>query len=150
MIRACRSDDIDTLMQIWLDANLCAHSFIPKTYWTDHYEQVKHMLPQAELYVYEEERSGEIEGFIGLTEDYIAGIFVREQYRSKGIGKQLLNYAKSFKQRLSLNVYQKNERAVHFYQREHFVVQSEHTDEATGENEYVMIWRGDHPCSLGF
>ncbi len=150
MIRACWNDDIDTLMQIWLDANLSAHAFIPKTYWTDHYEQVKHMLPQAELYAYEADRSGEIQGFVGLTDDYIAGIFVREQYRSKGIGKQLLNYAKSLKRSLSLNVYQKNERAVHFYQREHFVIQSEHTDEGTGESEYVMIWRGDCPCSLGF
>ena len=86
MIRVCQNDDMDTLMQIWLDANLCAHAFIPKTYWTDHYEQVKNMLPQAELYVYEEERSGEIKGFIGLTDDYIAGIFVKSQFRSKGIG----------------------------------------------------------------
>ena len=49
-----------------------------------------------------------IDGFIGLTGNYIEGIFVREVIQSKGIGKQLLNYAKGIKSSLRLSVYQKN------------------------------------------
>ena len=60
--------------------------------------------------------------------------------RSQGIGKLLLNYAKDRKAKLSLNVYQKNTRAIRFYEREGFDIKCEGLDEATGEKEYEMIW----------
>lgn len=44
------------------------------------------------------------------------------------------------KAKLILNVYQKNTRAIHFYQREGFEIQREGLDEDTGEKDYVMIW----------
>ena len=75
-----------------------------------------------------------------LAELYIEGIFVAKAARSKGIGKALLEYAKSRKPRLTLSVYQKNERALAFYQREQFTVQSEGIDEDTNEAEIQMLW----------
>ncbi len=42
---------------------------------------------------------------------------------------------------LRLNVYQKNARAISFYQREGFIIQCEGLDEATGEKEYIMLWK---------
>lgn len=126
-------------MQIWLEANIQAHSFIPKEYWTENYAMVKDMLPQAEIYVHEDDVN-QIDGFIGLTDHYIAGVFVKESAQSKGIGKQLLDYAKEIKSDMYLNVYQKNARAVLFYQREQFIVQSEGIDESTNEKEFTMAW----------
>ena len=76
-----------------------------------------------------------------LDGEYIAGIFVREKEQSLGIGKQLLDFVKSLKGQLKLNVYQKNERAIKFYTREQFEIQDEQTDEATGEAEYLMLWK---------
>ena len=61
--------------------------------------------------------------------------------QSCGIGKLLLDYIKNKKLRLRLNVYQKNIRALSFYQREGFDIQSEGLDEATGEKEYTMLWQ---------
>ena len=52
-----------------------------------------------------------------------------------------LNYIKDKKVRLQLNVYQKNARAISFYQREGFIIQCEDLDEATGEKEYTMLWK---------
>ena len=43
--------------------------------------------------------------------------------------------------RVRLNVYQKNARAISFYQREGFIIQCEGLDEATGEKEYTMLWK---------
>ena len=40
-----------------------------------------------------------------------------------------------------INVYQKNARAISFYQREGFIIQCEGLDEATGEKEYAMLWK---------
>ena len=42
---------------------------------------------------------------------------------------------------IRLNVYQKNARAISFYQREGFIIQCEGLDEATGEKEYTMLWK---------
>ena len=127
-------------MQIWLHSNLDAHPFIPASFWTDHFETVRDLLPQAELYVHEDKDTQQIDGFIGLTENHIEGIFVAESARSKGVGKSLLEYAKSRKPRLTLSVYQKNERALAFYRREQFAVHSEGIDEDTNEAEIQMLW----------
>lgn len=140
MIRRFREKDLTSIMQIWIDTNVKSHSFIPKEYWTDRYTMVEGILPQAEIYVYEHDGSHQIDGFIGLTGNYIAGIFVKEAAQSKGIGKQLLDYVKKIKPTLSLSVYQKNIRAVQFYQREQFIIQSEHIQFDTNEKELMMAW----------
>ena len=140
MIRKFENLDLDAVMQIWLQANLDAHAFIPASFWEAHFEMVRDMLPQAELYVHENEAPWQIDGFIGLTENHIEGIFVAKAARSKGIGKALLDYAKSRRPRLDLSVYQKNERAIAFYRREQFVVQAEGIGEDTNEAEIQMLW----------
>lgn len=140
MIRKFENLDLDAVMQIWLQANLDAHAFIPASFWEAHFEMVRDMLPQAELYVHEGEDTRQIDGFIGLTENHIEGIFVAKAARSKGIGKALLDYAKSRRPRLTLGVYQKNERALAFYRREQFAIHSEGIDGDTNEAEIQMLW----------
>ena len=140
MIRQYAECDIDTLMQIWLDTNIQAHNFISPDYWRNNFDMVRKMLPYAEIYVYEDEYSNQIDGFIGLNDNYIEGIFVKEATQSKGIGKQLLDYVKKFKSTLNLRVYQKNKKAVKFYLREKFSIQSENAGDNTGENEFIMAW----------
>ena len=139
MIRKLQNAYIDRVADIWLDANLRAHSFISPQYWKGNFETVKKMLPQAEVYVYENDR--EIWGFIGLNGEYIEGIFVSGEMQSRGIGKRLLDFVKTKKTELRLNVYQKNVRAIRFYQREGFKILREGMDEATGEKDYEMTWR---------
>ncbi len=78
MIRQYAECDIDTLMQIWLDTNIQAHNFISPDYWRNNFDMVRKMLPYAEIYVYEDEYSNQIDGFIGLNDNYIEGIFVKE------------------------------------------------------------------------
>lgn len=143
MIRAFKNNDLDAIMQLWLEGNLQAHAFVPSKYWRSNFVVVKSILPQAEVYVYENENTKQILGFIGLSDCYIAGLFVKASTQSQGIGKQLLNHAKSRKAHLSLSVYQQNTRALQFYKREHFTVQAEHVDTATQQKEYVMEWSQD-------
>ena len=139
MIRELRKADIIKVAGIWLDTNIKAHNFILAQYWESNYELVKDMLSHAEVYVYESD--GEIQGFIGLNGEYIEGIFVCDKLQSQGIGKLLLDFIKERRTKLSLNVYEKNTRAIHFYQKEGFEIQSEGLDEATGEKDYVMTWQ---------
>ena len=123
----------------WLDTNIRAHNFISKQYWQNNFNIVKEMLSQSEIYVYEEK--SEIQGFVGLSDKHIEGIFVSSKVQSKGIGNLLMCYVKNIKNQLSLSVYQKNIRAVNFYQKEDFNIQSENVDENTGEKEYIMTWK---------
>ena len=138
MIRELQKADINKVAYIWLDTNVAAHYFISSQYWQDNFELVKELLLQATVYVYEDNQ--EIQGFIGLNDDFIEGVFVSNEVRSHGIGKALLNYVKNKRNKLFLNVYQKNVRAIAFYHREGFEIQHSGFDEATKEKEYVMAW----------
>ena len=139
MIRKLLNGDVERGADIWLKTNMKADYFISNRYWTSNYELVKEMVSQSEVYVFEADKM--IQGFVGLNDEYIEGIFVAEETQSCGIGKLLLDYIKDKKVRLQLNVYQKNTRAISFYQREGFIIQCEGLDEATGEKEYTMLWK---------
>ena len=139
MVRELRKEDINKVADIWLDTNIKAHFFISAQYWKSNLELVKELLLQATVYVYEDNNG--IQGFIGLNDEYIEGIFVSDEMQSQGIGKILLNYAKDRRHKLLLNVYQKNTRAIAFYQREEFVIQYDGLDKATSEKDYVMVWQ---------
>ena len=106
MVRKLRNADVNKVADIWLDTNMKAHYFIPTQYWKSNFELVKELLLQATVYIYEDNQ--EIQGFIGLNDEYIEGIFVSDEMQSQGIGKILLNYAKDKRNKLLLNVYQKN------------------------------------------
>ena len=138
MIREFKMSDVEQVMKLWLAGNEDAHFFVPEEYWRIHYSEVQEALLEAEVFVYD---TGEkILGFVGMINEYIAGIFVDKDSRSHGIGTQLLDYIKQRHDRFSLEVYQKNVRAIAFYRRENFSILSEASDEDTGEKEYIMVW----------
>lgn len=138
MIRSFRETDIEAVMSIWLNANIEAHAFIDSEYWKGNFQAVKMMIPQAEVYV--SERNHEIDGFIGIIGDYIAGIFVDKSVRTKGIGSNLMEFAKQNREKLDLKVYKKNESAVNFYIHRGFQIKAEDIDMQTSEIEYTMVW----------
>ena len=73
MIRVVQKTDITKVADIWLDTNIKAHNFIPAEYWKSNFKSVKEALLLAEVYVYEYDT--EIQGFIGLNDEYVEGIF---------------------------------------------------------------------------
>ena len=133
MIREFQRDDINKVADIWLDTNIKAHNFIPAEYWKSNFKSVKEALLLAEVYVYEYDT--EIQGFIGLNDEYVEGIFVSGEMQSQGIGKILLNYAKDKRNKLFLNVYQKNARAISFYKREGNIVNKEKEQKEAAQSE---------------
>ena len=115
MIRKMKEEDITKVMTIWTKGNFYAHPFIERDYWISNYNKVKEeYLKQAETYVYEENE--EIKGFISiLNNTYIGALFVKKDFLRQGIGKRLLNYCKERKEKLTLQVYEKNVDATLFY-----------------------------------
>ncbi len=138
MIRRFENKDLDQVMSIWLQVNMESHSFIEADYWKNNYEMVREMIPKAEVFVSEE--NGQIRGFIGLIDTYIAGIFVKVAEQSKGVGTELLHTVMKLRDNLTLNVYKKNTKAVSFYQHYGFQIINQEIDESTLEEEYTMEW----------
>lgn len=136
MIRKLAQEDLEEVMSIWLETNIETHNFIEANYWRNNFEVVKEVLPQAEVYVDEED--GKIRGFIGITQGYIAGVFISRDYQAQGIGSRLLDKAKTLYPSLTLSVYAKNDRAVSFYLQKGFKIIKEQKDKSTNEQEYVM------------
>ncbi len=138
MIRKFEEKDTERVMQIWLEVNIETHNFVFSDYWLSQYQPVQEQLLQADIYVYEQDKK--IQGFVGMMDDYLAGIFVDKRCRSMGIGKGLLECVKKNYPAFTLNVYQKNQRAVDFYLREGLSVVSKGFDEDTAETDYTMAW----------
>lgn len=138
MIKNFKNQDLDKIMKLWLESNILAHNFIDCEYWKNNYDTVKSMISSATIYIFEQ--NDIIQGFIGLIDTYVAGIFVSPDFQSKGIGKMLLNYAKDKNKMLSLNVYKENIRAVNFYLHNNFIISNEQIDKNTGKIEFHMNW----------
>lgn len=131
--------DLKEVIEIWLETNLETHDFIESSYWENNTQAVSESLLQAEVYVYES--NNKILGFVGLDGEYIAGIFISSSSQSRGVGKKIMDYVKTKREKLYLNVYVKNKRAIHFYKRESFKVIKEELDKNTSEKEWVMSWK---------
>lgn len=140
---SCESDisgeRLKRVADLWLDANLEAHSFIDQHYWLSNYEPVKRQLAQATLFVATQSKT--IVGFLGITNNYIAGLFVDKRVRRQGVGRQLLDAVKAGRSELTLSVYEKNQAAYHFYNMQGFYKEAITIDEATGESVFEMKWQ---------
>ncbi len=138
MIREYKNSDSERVMEIWLSANLDAHSFIRAEYWKECYNVTAESIGKAEVYVAENEDG--ITGFVGLDGDNIEGIFVEADCRSQGVGTALIDFVKQRHSKLTLCVYEKNQRAAELYKREGFVPIRKKPDISTGETEILMKW----------
>lgn len=137
VIRRSKASDLDSIMEIWLNSNLDVHPFVAPSYWMSHYEAVKEAISEG-VTVYE--KDGEIIGFIGITEGYVAGLFVNKTKRGNGIGKALLDEAKKANSSLTLHVFEQNPDALRFYEREGFVRGQRQKNIDCDSMEFCMQW----------
>lgn len=126
------------LGNIWLNANIDTHTFIDTFYWIDNYSNVLNSLKDADVYVYKDGK--DIVAFCGLNDDYIAGLFVKEAYRDKGIGHALIRHLQSEYSHLTLKVFALNNRAVHFYTQLGFETIDSNIDK-TNHKKLLMEWK---------
>jgi putative acetyltransferase len=146
MIREYKPEDLNSIMEIWLQGNLQAHNFINPEFFQQNYDLVKMLIPMSTLYV--QDLNG-VKGFIGLTENYISGLFVDEKYRHQGIGNALINKAKQRNNELSVHVYKKNTVAIDFFLSQNFDIVSESINEETNEPELLMRCNVEHNVKIG-
>lgn len=136
--------DLDAAAEIWLDANIEAHSFIPRSHWEAAAEDARDAIRSAESLVFED-GPGDLAGFVCIANDQVEALFVRADRRSQGVGRQLLDEAKSGRGNLDLDVYIQNPRAFSFFKREGFDQHGVKVDPATSKMRAMMRWS----CNAG-
>lgn len=142
MIRLFKQKDLNQVMTIWLTGNLQAHDFINQQYWKEQADSVSQAISEAEVFVYTDQHDN-ILGFLGLIDTYIAGLFVDQNHRSKGIGHALMEEVKKYNEQLTVAVYQRNQGATDFYLREGFITIDSRLDPTTQEKEWLLEWHQD-------
>ncbi len=139
MIRPYRPSDAADLAQIWLNASIAAHRFMDPGFWRSQLAAMRdEHIPAGETYVYED--GGGLQGFITLRDKSIEALFVAPGSQGRGIGRELLNHAKTLRRTLELSVYANNARAAAFFLREEFRQSARRTDPYTGQPEMTMKW----------
>ena len=97
MIRKFSENDLNSVMEIWLNANLNAHFFISKEYWKRNFDAVKEMLPQAEIYVYEDEKNASELRLCRSDGELFGRNFCRRKFTLKGHRKDAFRLYKADK-----------------------------------------------------
>ena len=85
------------------------------------------------------ETEARVVGFCVREADNITGLYVASGSRNSGIGKALLDLAKSNRESITVWAYEKNERARKFYRREGFVEVGRELDEEDERSELIYI-----------
>ena len=143
MIREFRHTDMEPLLALWLESTICAHPFIPESYWYESEAVVRDVyLPAATTWVWDEE--GALKGFVSVMEQrFLGALFVAPEALRSGIGKALVQHVQRRFDVLSLEVYQKNQNAVNFYHALGFRIEDSAWQEDTQHPTWIMGWRAD-------
>lgn len=146
MIREFKSTDLDKVMEIWLQGNEQAHNFIDSNFFKQNFDIVEMLIPMSTVYV--QDLDG-VKGFVGITENYISGLFVEQGYRRQGTGKALVNKAKQRYNELFVHVYKKNTDTVNFFLSQNFEIISESINEESNESELLLRCDIEHNVKIG-
>lgn len=148
MIRSFENKDLDCIITIWLKASILAHDFVEQNYWIKKSDDMRKIhLPSSNTFVFLDPENSII-GFISLVKNYIAALFVTPEWQGKGIGKQLMDFAKQQHPILELGVYSKNSNSIVFYKKQGFKIVEKQVDPYTGEEETVMVYSNNFSQEL--
>ena len=143
MIRKWTAKSLDPVLTLWLESTTFAQPFIDEQYWHDSLALVRDVyLPAAQTWVWEENDT--LLGFVSVMDNqFVGALFVAPQALHRGIGSALLNEVKQRYPMLSLEVDQKNGRAVSFYHALGFRIEDGAWQEETKHPTWIMRWQAD-------
>ena len=130
MIRKYQERDLDHLLDVWYRASKIAHSFLDESFFISERNSIpKIYLPVAETYVFE--KDGRLVGFISLIGQEVGAIFVDPEMQGQGIGRALMDQARTLRGELELDVFKANIIGRRFYDLYGFKEAYEHIHEQT-------------------
>ena len=141
MIRDYRESDLEEYMAVWDAASAQAHPFLTDEFVADLRDKVANVyLPVTENWVWEAD--GHVVGFIALMGNEIGGLFVDPNHSRAGIGKALVDHARTQRDTLEVEVFTENPIGRAFYKKYGFTEIAQSVHEETGNG--VVRLRLDH------
>ena len=109
-------EDFDEIIEVWDLSVRATHHFLDENYRQRIKILLPSILPVVSLFVIRSEE-GRISGFLGVSDEKIEMLFIHPDFRGKGVGKALTEFAINglFKRKVDVN--EQNEQAVGFYKR---------------------------------
>ena len=131
MIRKYEEKDIDELIKVWYPASKLAHPFLKEEYFEQKRKTFTHPnLQRTETLVYE--KDNKVVGFITLMDELVYALFVDIDFQRMGIGRALMDHAKSIRPFLELYVFKDNEIGRNFYDKFGFNFVKDELHDETG------------------
>lgn len=129
--------EINDILKVWESSVRATHLFLKES----EIINLRQFVEQGALYVENflcVRNNDRIIAFIGINEDKIEMLFVSDEFRRKGIGKQLVNFAISNLKAEYVDVNEQNPKGIIFYEHMGFIVfeRSEFDDQG---NPYPIL-----------
>lgn len=138
MIRSYEEHDFTQITRIWIDAHIKERGFIPTDLWRNGIDTLKMSIDASEVYVVCDKRN--IHGFIELDNDEITGLFVTRDHHFRKALTQLLDYAKSGRDKLTLHALNKDIDSIRIYESCGFSDNGVCVNRFTNEPELLYVW----------
>jgi putative acetyltransferase len=131
MIREYEEKDLSELLDAWYSASQVGHPFLDEDFFEQERRNIAAFyLPNAETWVYEFD--GLVVGFIALMGNEVGAIFVDSRFHGQGIGRALMDKARSLRDVLELDVFKENLVGRKFYEKYGFRQVNEYLHAETG------------------
>lgn len=132
MITAPTTKELKSLLNLWEQSVRKTHLFLAEGDIEFYRPFVNEFIPKLDLHVIRS-ASGQIEAFMGLSDDHIEMLFVLPSKRKNGLGSRLLDFAIHEKGVCKVDVNEQNTDAVNFYTRRGFNIISRDPTDAFGK-----------------
>lgn len=128
LIRPYTPSELLDVLEVWESSAREVYSFMPESFWPLERKLVEsEYLPAAVTWVCEiDER---VVGFASLIGAELGGLFVKPRFQNLGIGRALVGFVQRSHHALEVEVFQENQKAWRFYERQGF----------------SLIWEREHP-----
>ncbi|MCB5251017.1 MAG: GNAT family N-acetyltransferase [Candidatus Cloacimonadales bacterium] len=122
ILKDVNKTDMNSILEVWESAVRATHTFLKEK----DIISIKPQVTQGVNFVNKlsciRDEKGIIQAFMGVHENKIEMLFVRNEYRGKGIGKTLIEYAINKQNAVFVDVNEDNPESVGFYKHVGFEV----------------------------
>jgi len=132
MIRSFRDADLEPMLDVWQAANAVAHPFMDDAFVAQERRNIPEVyMPHADTWIFDDD--GTVRGFLALIGNEVGAIFVDPAHHGAGIGRALMDHARTLHEVLEVEVFEVNAIGRRFYDRYGFTLLEKKHHEPTDQ-----------------